>query len=262
MAKSLFEQDRVIVRLQQRVLQQTDIIVCFLSGSFGQRREDPYSDIDVALVFTDAQRRERAWQERQTFVQSVLPYVGVKSFDASHIRPFFHIALYSNGAKVDYRYETKESLTPTIWDKDIHILKDTDKWAEQFQQQAAQAPLVQKQMTVKQLTDLDNRFWVMFWDVYRQLLRGNNNKPFTIYLELLYFTLPPLLQVLPPTETARQPLLQAYFNQDTKMTRKALADLLTAYLAARAVIIRRFHLDFAANDSFETAIQRLVKRTV
>lgn len=256
----LFEQDRVLVRLQQRVVDTAAIAACFLSGSFGRRTADDYSDLDVALVFADDAARARAWAERREFVRSVLPFVAVKSFDAVHVRPFFHIALYSNGAKVDYRYETKTQLQPTFWDRDIRILKDDGGWLETFQAQAAQAPLVQPRLTAAELAALDERFWVMFMDVYRLRRRGDADKPFTIYLELLYFTLPPLLNVLPPEEPARQALLRADYGANSQQTLAGLRALLAAYVAARTAVIRRFDLDFAVDSRFETAVQQLINR--
>ncbi|MEJ2748665.1 MAG: hypothetical protein P8183_12290 [Anaerolineae bacterium] len=174
--------------------------------------------------------------------------------------PYFHIALYSNGAKVDYRYESKTQLQPTYGDRDIRILKDDGGWLEAFQAQAAQAPLVQPRLTTAELTALDERFWVMFMDVYRLLRRGDADKPFTIYLELLHFTLPPLLRVLPPEEPARQALLQASFSRDARQTVGQLVDLLPAYVAARTAVIRRFDLDFVVDRRFETAVQQLINR--
>ncbi|MCB9422209.1 MAG: hypothetical protein H6667_20570 [Ardenticatenaceae bacterium] len=256
--KPLFEQDRVLVRLQQRVQGDRHIAACFLAGSFGRRAEDAYSDMDVALVFADELKLERAWSERREFVRSVVPFVGVKSFDAVHVRPYFHIALYSNGAKVDYRYETKEALQPSYWDRDIRILKDDGGWLEAFRVQAMQAPLVQSRLTADELTALDERFWVMFMDVYRLLRRGDADKPFTIYLELLHFTLPPLLRALPPEEPSRQQLLHAAFSSDTRQTIRQLVSLLDAYLAARTAVIRRFDLDFEVDGRFETAVKQLL----
>ena len=54
----MFEQDRVITRLQQRVMREPAIAACFLSGSFGKRRDDGYSDLDVALLFDSDASRE------------------------------------------------------------------------------------------------------------------------------------------------------------------------------------------------------------
>lgn len=257
----MFEQERVIVRLQQRVNAHPGVVACFLSGSYGRRRDDSYSDLDVALIFGSEERREEAWRDRRELAQSIMPYIPAKSFDAAHVRPYFHIVLYSNGAKVDLRFETQAGLTPNYWDRDLRILKDTpDGWAERYQAACAAAPLVQPTLSAADLQALDDRFWVMFMDVFRLLLRGDVDKPFTIYLELLHFHLPPLLRVLPPEEPARAGLLNAYFGQDVKMTRQKMAALLQAYVAGRTAVVRRFHLDFTPNTRFENEIMQLVQR--
>jgi hypothetical protein len=255
----MFEQDRVLVRLQQRVMSEADVMACFLAGSYGRRQNDPYSDMDVALLFADELTRERAWRQRREFVQSVMQYVPAKSFDAVHVRPYFHIVLYSNGTKADYRYELQSELQPNPWDRDIRILKDRDGWTEQYQAACSRALLPQPQLSAAELTALDERFWIMLWDAFRLLLRGDGDKPFTIYLELLQFSLPPLLHVLPPEEPARAPLLRAQFNQDTKGTAVHLANLLQAYLQARTAVVQRLHLDFNPDTRFETAVQNLIK---
>lgn len=258
----MFEQDRVLVRLQQRVISEADVLACFLAGSYGRRQNDPYSDMDVALVFADEATRDRAWRQRREFAQSVMQYVPAKSFDAEHVRPYFHIALYSNGSKADYRYELQDDLIPTPWDRDIHILKDHNRWAEQYQAACARALLPQPQLTAAELSALDERFWIMLWDAFRLLLRGDGDKPFTIYLELLHFTLPPLLQILPVEDPTRLPLLQAKFSQDTQATAVHLHNLLQAYLQARTAVIQRLHLDFSADTRFETAVQTLIKSKI
>lgn len=257
----MFEQDRVIMRLQQRILGEKDILVCFLAGSYGRRADDAFSDLDVALIFGGEEQRALAWQHRIEFASSLLPFITCNSFDADHIRPFFHIALYSNGAKVDYRYETQDSLDPNPWDRDLRLLKDHQGWGERFQEASARTLMVQPAISAAELEALDRRFWVMFMDVYRQLLRGDCDKPFTIYLELLHFSLPPLLQLLPPEDPARGALLQASFGRDTKATVSHMANLLDAYLAARSAIVKRLHLAFTSSSSFESAIMNIIKRT-
>jgi hypothetical protein len=256
----MFEQDRVILRLQQRVNQEPAIRVCFLAGSYGRNANDDFSDLDVALIFADEANRELAWRERREFIQSVLPYVSTKSFDATHVRPYFHIALYSNGAKVDYRYETLQSLLPNPWDRDIRLLKDSAGWGDRFRAATAQTAMEQPRISTAELAELDDRFWVMFWDVFRLLLRGDHDKPFTIYLELLHFSLPPLLHVLPLEEPVRQNLLRASFSHDTQATAVQMAKLLRAYLAARAKVVERLHLAFVPNNPFENEIMRMVER--
>jgi hypothetical protein len=257
----MFEQDRVIFRLQQHVMRERDILVCFLAGSFGRNTQDAYSDLDVALVFGDEARRDAAYAKRRAFVKQVLPYVPAKSFDATHVRPYFHIALYSNGAKVDYRYETLELLRPNPWDREVRLLKDTDGWGENFQREGALLPptVPTATITTEVLTDLDNCFWVMFMDIYRLLKRGDHDKPFSIYLELLYFILPDLLRLLPPEEPAHQKLIQIHYTADTKATLRHLKGLFEGYLEARTVVVRRHRLAFTPNSAFENEIKKRLK---
>lgn len=257
----MFEQDRFIVRLQQRIAREPAILACFLSGSFGRRTADEYSDLDVGLVFADDDARDFAWQRRFEFVKDVLPYVPVKSFDADHVRPHFHIALYSNGAKVDYRYESRSSLRPNPWDRELRILKDSDNWAADYANRCTQTFAPPTRITVEEMTRLDHRFWVMFWDIYRLLLRGDSDKGFTIYLELLHFTLPTLLHILPPEDPAHQGLISAGYSRDPATTLAHMRTLLKAYEAARSAVIRRTNVGYMPGSGFEESVKRLVSRT-
>jgi hypothetical protein len=256
----MFEQERLIGRLQRRVMDEPDIFVCFLSGSFGRRTSDPYSDLDVALVYPENRALETAWRNRITFAKSIMPYLSLKSFDGEHIRPYFHIVLFANGSKVDIRFETQDSLAPNPWDSQIHILKDTAGWAEAFQMKSSQLALPQASMNSRELMLLDQRFWVMFWDVLRLLARGDADKPFSIYLELLHFTIPPLLQTLPPDTPARTNLIETHFNRNVNITARHMKSLLNAYIAARTAVVERYHLQISSDQSFETQIQRLVDK--
>lgn len=256
----MYEQDRLVVRLQQRALAEAALAACWLGGSFGRKSADAFSDIDVCLVYADDDARAAAWRARRDFAQSVLAYVPAKSFDADHIRPYFHIALYSNGAKADFRFESQTSLAANPWDADIHILKDTAGWAAAFQAACARLATPQPRLSSDELATLDNRFWVMWWDVYRQVQRGAPAKPFPEYLRLLASTLPPLLAALPPQDPAYAPLIAAHYSLDAVLTQEHLRRLLQAYQAARAAVIRRQQLAFTPSEAFERQIGRLITR--
>ncbi len=256
----MYEQERFIVRLQQRVAGEREIIACWLGGSFGRKSADLFSDIDICLVYPDDTARATAWEQRRDFIQSVLAYVPAKAFDADHIRPFFMVTLYSNGAKADYRFESQTSLRPNPWDADIHILKDSQGWAAAFQAASARLALPQPRLSSDELTALDNRFWVMFWDVYRQVRRGAPARPFPEYLRLLTAALPRLLEALPPEDPAAAPLIALHYSLDAPLTRQHLRQMLEAYLAARAALIRRYQLAFIPNEAFERQIIRLLDK--
>lgn len=256
----MFEQERFVGRLQRHAQADPAVLVCFLHGSFGRRAEDAYADVDVTLVYAGETERALAWANRQEFVKAAMPYVAARSFDAVHVRPFIHVVLYSNGTKADYSFETIDSLSPNSLYRELRILKDTDRWGEQFQVASSRIAPAQPYISPAGLTDLDNRFWVMLWDAIRLLKRGDADKPFNIYLQLLYFTLPPLLDALPPEEPTRRALLRANYSRDAANTLRGLGELLDSYLAARAAVIRRQNLVFPINTAFESEIRRLVGR--
>ena len=256
----MFEQDRFIVRLQQSVMREGDIEICFLGGSYGSRRADDYADLDVVLVYADDAARDAAWARRQDFAGSVLPYVPARSFDVTHERPYLHSALYSNGAKVDYRFETRETLSPDPEHAEIRILKDAEEWAEAYQAASARVLPPATRIEAAELSRLDHRFWGMFWDVYRQLLRGDAERPFITYLELLAFTLPPLLEALPPEDPAYQGLIDVAYSRDAATTLTHLRRLLDGYLSARSSVIRRHNVGFIPDQAFERGIRQTMAR--
>ena len=191
----MFEQERVIGRIQRRVLAEPAIVACFLGGSFGRGADDDYSDLDVVLVFANEPGRDLAWEQRREFAQSVMPYVAMNAFDAQHIRPYLFVTLFSNGSKVDYRYEAADILRPGPWDGRIRILKDSGGWAENHQNSSSRLSWPAPTIRGDELIAIDQRFWIMFWDVLRLLARGDSNKPFQVYLQLLSYSLPPFLML-------------------------------------------------------------------
>ncbi len=256
----MFEQERFIGRLQRYVLAEPSIVACYLLGSFGRRTEDAYSDVDANLIYRDDLDREAAWAQRRQLVNEVMPYVPVRSYDAAHVQPYLHIALYSNGTKADYLFDTQSGHAPSPYEREIRILKDTGGWAEQHQAASARLAIPQPYLSSDELAAIDDRFWGTAWDVVRLLKRGDVDKPFPFYLRLLNFTVPPLLQTLPPEDPAYQGLLRAYYSQDAAATARGVADLVEAYLAARSAVVRRQNLAFTPNTAFESEIRRWFDR--
>lgn len=256
----MFEQERFIGRLQRQVQTDPAIQVCYLYGAFGRRAEDTYSDVDAAIIYATQLEREKGWANRHDFVKRVMPYVALRSFDADHVLPFLHVVLYSNGTKVDFNFESLETISPHPLYRELRILKDCDHWAEQHQNASSRLAPAQPYISPSDLEALDDQFWVMCWDTIRLLKRGDASKPFPVYVQLLYHTLLPLLEALPLNDPVRQRLSRASYSQDTNITAQGLGVLLEDYLSARAAIIRRQHLVFPINTTFESEIIRLVER--
>lgn len=257
----MFEQDRVLVRLRQRVVQDKEIKVCFLTGSYGRGSQDKYSDIDVALVFEDERALEAAYSQRREFVRSVLPFVPAKSYDADHVRPYLHSALYGNGTKVDYQYADMKTMTPGDQFRKLLLIKDTeDGWGRQLQlsseklTEAAQ----KKNISLADFSEMDEVFWVLFLEVFRQVSRGDQITPFDTYLHLVYNTLPNVLSLIPSDQPIRYFLARSLYDDDPSITLKFLRQLLVHYLEARRIIVQYYDLDFELDKAFENEMIRIV----
>ena len=258
----MFEQERVIGRLQRYVVTDPAIKACFLSGSFGRRAADAYSDIDVAIVYANEASRQRAWGDRAAMASAIMPYISSKAFDDDRRHPALYVVLLANGSKLDLRFETMEALQPDPWDAQIRILKDSDGWAERYAAQSISLAKPQPLITRDQLENIDNRFWVTYWDILRQVARGEVVIPFPAYLGLLHETIPPLLAALPDAEPARKTLVDAAYSTSAKATAAHLQHLLAAYLAARNVLVSHYHLQPVGNPGFEREIQSQIKKLI
>lgn len=258
----MFEQDRVIGRLQRYVSTVPQIKSCFLSGSFGRRAPDTFSDIDVVFVFGSDEERAAAWARREEMARSVMPYVSLKAYVAAERRPFLYVVLLANGSLLELRFETQGGLLPNPFDSQIRILKDDNGWAAQFAARSAGLGQPQPTLTSEELETIDERFWIMFWDVLRLVARGDTSKPFPGYLELLHTTLPPMLHALPAAEPVRPCLIEVAYSGDAAATAAGLRVLLACYLQARDSLARHYHLGPVGDATFEREIKRLVERMV
>jgi hypothetical protein len=254
-----FEEDRFVVRLHQKVLTESAIVACWLGGSVIRLPEDPYSDFFICLVYADEGAREVAWGQRHPFCQAILSYVPAKSVDQGAYR---HSVLYGNGAQADFRFEAQTVLEPQSADSAIKILKETpDQWAARHQARSRSLPTWQSPLTSAEIQALDNRFWISFWKIHRQLWRGQSDGPFAHWLPFVADVLPPLLAQLPEEDPARQALIDLAWSRDVAATRRNLHRFGRAWLAARDAIVRRDRLAFTPDTVFERQLQRLLEKT-
>ena len=88
-------------------------------------------------------------------------------------------------------------------------------------------------------------------DVYRRLLRGDHEAPYPIYLQLIYYTIPKLLELLPSEDPAHQSLIDIQYSRETGTTIRHMQRLMKAYMGARDAVVRRHKLYFPVDSSFE-----------
>lgn len=249
-----------MVRLRQRVMGEASIVAAWLCGSFGRNKPDPFSDIDVALVFDSAQARDRAWAQRETFCTNMLAYVPAKSIDNPKDIDSY-LVLYGNGTLVDFRYLNKRDLRPNWLDSEIRILKDdVERTAEQIQAASQGYTKSVKRVSSAELSQLDNHFYILFWDAYRRARRGTPAGGIGDYLQLISAVLPPLLDALPKQSAARNQLIDLQYSLDAARTLSHLRQLVTAYRAARSEVVGLNRIDFRPNAAFEREIDRAIAK--
>jgi predicted nucleotidyltransferase len=257
----MFEQDRVLVRLRQQIARDRDIKVCFLTGSYGRGTQDEYSDLDLVLVYRDKNDLLKAFERRSEFASSILPFVPVQSYDADHIRPFLHSALFGNGARVDFQYAAMTEMGPESYFRKILLLKDTDDgWGRNLQISSERSSIITKDATIsaRELSELNETFWVLFMEVYRQVQRGDQYGPFTTYIHLLNMMIPKILNLLPADDPSYQILAQSIYDEDTTKTLQFLRLLLRSYLEARATIVDQYNLEFRLDSPFERELKKII----
>lgn len=256
----MFEQERTLSRLQQRLQRDVTLFACFLAGSFGRRDQDPYADLDVFLVYPSNAAQELAFQGRVELAESILPYVAAKTWENPRF-PSQMSTLYANGSKIDLTFAVRDDLRPAPIFSQIAILKDTDDWAAELSRRSVVTlPTPPPPLTTADLIALDNRFWVTLWDVWRRLKRGDVDTPFVDFLDLVGGVLPTLLRYLPEDSPEAKALVNLVYGRDPEIGLDHLGRLLKGYLAARAAIVSRYRLPFTADTTFENSLQKLVDR--
>ena len=249
----MFEQERVLTRLQLRVNRDGGIVVCLLGGSFGRRAADGYADLNVLLGFDGPAGRQQAWEARTAFAASVLPYVACTARDEQEgLR-----ALYGNGALVTYAYHLASDLRDL---GGVRVLKAPAGWPEPDPTPAPAAALPPP--TSQTLADLDAAFWPTFWNILRRTLRGENERPFPAYVQLLHDALPPLLDWLPAGHPLRTDLIQRRYGTDAAGNAAELQRLLTSYRQARDAVIAVHRLDYRPDPRLENELLRLLARLI
>ena len=151
-------------------------------------------------------------------------------------------------------------LQPAAHFRKILLIKDTsDDWGRNLQVSSEQLATTdgRENISSEDLSKLDDIFWVLFMEVYRQIRRGDRYRPFTSYLYLLNTTLPKIISLLPAEVPIRHSLCRSIYDEDTAITLQFLQELLSDYLEARRSIVKNYNLDFPLDSPFEREIFKI-----
>ena len=133
---------------------------CFLSGSMATLELDEDSDIDVGVVFQNAEHRESVWQKRWEWKITTWFH----RFDADHIKPYFVIYFYEPGIQADINLYIHHDLPP-VEGGPYRIVWDHDSMLNTWQRGLSEPSL--GNLNWDGVVHEDERFWAWTFYVFR-----------------------------------------------------------------------------------------------
>ncbi|MBO0478361.1 aminoglycoside 6-adenylyltransferase [Vagococcus fluvialis] len=166
------DRDRLKNRLIRLVKEDEEILGCFFSGSIGTKTEDNYSDIDARIIVKDNINLKRKQVE---IIRAIGKYLFIEKLEEKS-----SIIHYDTFIKLDLFVYTVEDLTPSIWLKNIAIVKDFGL----LEDLSKKSQGLSYSITQKEFDELINNYYADYFELYRCWKREEYN-----YLEHLILSM-------------------------------------------------------------------------
>ncbi|MCM2137958.1 nucleotidyltransferase domain-containing protein [Vagococcus fluvialis] len=166
------DRDRLKNRLIRLVKEDEEILGCFFSGSIGTKTEDNYSDIDARIIVKDNINLKRKQVE---IIRAIGKYLFIEKLEEKS-----SIIHYDTFIKLDLFVYTVEDLTPSIWMKNIAIVKDFGL----LEDLSKKSQSLSYSITQKEFDELINNYYADYFELYRCWKREEYN-----YLEQLILSM-------------------------------------------------------------------------
>ncbi len=162
------DRDRLKNRLIRLVKEDEEILGCFFSGSIGTKTEDNYSDIDARIIVKDGINLKR---KQVGIIRSIGQYLFIEKLEERS-----SIIHYDTFIKLDLFIYTVDELEPSIWMKEINIVKDFGLLEELCEK----SQRLSYSITQREFDQLLHSYYADYFELYRCWKREEYN-----YLEHL-----------------------------------------------------------------------------
>jgi hypothetical protein len=154
----------LIQAIENDLLNDANVLAVFYGGSIGSENTDLYSDIDLRIVVKEEVFEEYRKNKKQRAKKwgNVLFY---EDFPGSA----YSIAHFDCFIKVDSFYYKPKDIQPSVWLKNIKIVRDTD---------GLLAKVLKNSMNLSYNPSIDEveiwrtKFFAYFHEAYRRVMRG------------------------------------------------------------------------------------------
>lgn len=157
------DRDRLKNRLIRLVKEDEEILGCFFNGSIGTKTEDNYSDIDARIIVKDNINLKRKQVE---IIRAIGKYLFIEKLEEKS-----SIIHYDTFIKLDLFVYTVEDLTPSIWMKNIAIVKDFGL----LEDLSKKSQSLSYSITQKEFDELINNYYADYFELYRCWKREEYN---------------------------------------------------------------------------------------
>jgi predicted nucleotidyltransferase len=162
----MFPQQQYLKAFTEYIRSDSNILGCFLGGSFANKTNDRYSDLDIRIIVKDKtlkQYLKNRYHLLEKFGDPLFTQLSYAFGDR------LAIVYFKDHYKVDCLYFLKKELSPSYWYKDILILKDQGDFLSRVKRDSKQ---VKKSVSRKQF-DIDiMRTYATFIDCIQRYKRG------------------------------------------------------------------------------------------
>lgn len=155
---------KLLDTIQNDLLNDDNILSFFFGGSISNETTDLFSDIDLRVVVKPNKINEYI-SNKECRAKN---WGNVLYFEDWSPSSFYIVAHYDNFIKVDVFYYTPENIQPSVWLKNIKILKDTNE---------IMSNVLKKSMTLTYKPSLNEfeiwrtKFFAYLHEAYRRALR-------------------------------------------------------------------------------------------
>lgn len=157
------DRDRLKNRLIRLVKEDEEILGCFFSGSIGTKTEDNYSDIDARIIVKDDINLKRKQVE---IIRSIGKYLFIEKLEEKS-----SVIHYDTFIKLDLFIYTVKDLKPSIWMKDIAIVKDFGLLSDLSKKSQGLSYTI----TQSEFDQLLNNYYADYFELYRCWKREEYN---------------------------------------------------------------------------------------
>jgi len=155
---------KLLEKIENDLLNDDNVVAVFYGGSIGNNNTDIFSDIDLRIVVKSDKISEYI-KNKQAHAKT---WGNVLFFEELAPSSIYTVAHYDCFIKVDVFYFTLDNIQPSIWLKNIKIVKDTDGAMNDIQNQSK---TIAYKLSVDELEVWRSKFFAHLHEAYRRTLR-------------------------------------------------------------------------------------------